>query len=106
MAEKRGETEKLQFDFNQAHALEIKHKVLGWYRVTSRDFRSFDGPRRTIAPEKVVQGRVEFPMITTPYHGPLYYWGTNTELEYQGSRTIMSSTRMMELREISKSRLK
>jgi hypothetical protein len=61
MSEKRGETEKLKFDFNQAHALEIKHKVLGWYRVTSRDFRSFDGPRRTVAPEKVVQGRVEFP---------------------------------------------
>ena len=106
MAEKRGETEKLQFDFNQAHALEIKHKVLGWYRVTSRDFRSFDGPRRTVAPEKVVKGRVNFPMVTTPYNGPLYYWGTNTELEYKGTKTIMSSTKMMELREISKSRIK
>jgi hypothetical protein len=106
MAEKRGETEKLKFDFNQAHALEIKHKVLGWYRVTSRDFRSFDGPRRTIAPTQVVQGRVNFPMITTKYFGPVYYWGTNTELEYKGSNTIIQSTKMMKLREISQSRLK
>ena len=106
MAEKRGETEKLKFDFNQAHALEIKTKTLGWYRVTSRDFRSFDGPRRTIAPTQVVQGRVNFPMVTTPYNGPLYYWGTNKEIEYKGSQTIIQSTKMMELREVSQSRLK
>jgi hypothetical protein len=45
-------------------------------------------------------------MITTKYFGPVYYWGTNTELEYKGSNTIIQSTKMMKLREISQSRLK
>jgi len=104
MAEKRGETEKLKFDFDQANALEIKHKTLGWYRVTSRDFRSFDGPRRTIAPEQVTQGRVNFPMITTLYEGPVYFWGTNKRVEYKDTQTIISSSQMEKLREVSASR--
>ena len=45
--EKTGNTEKLKNDFNVAANLEVFMPNLnGWYRVTSREFRSFNGERR------------------------------------------------------------
>lgn len=61
MAEKRGNTGKLKYDFNQAANLEVQINDV-WYRVTPRDFRSFNGPRR---------------IEETPYQGPVYLFGTN-----------------------------
>mgnify|MGYP003646217330 FL=1 len=47
MAEKTGNTEKIKFDFNTAANLEVFMSNLdGWYRVTSREFRAFNGQRR------------------------------------------------------------
>jgi hypothetical protein len=62
MAEKRGHTGKLKYDFNQANNLEIQMGET-WYRVTPRDFRSFNAPRRITEIE---------------YNGPIYLWDTNT----------------------------
>lgn len=47
MSEKIGNTEKIKYDFNTASNLEVFMPNLdGWYRVTSREFRSFNGKRR------------------------------------------------------------
>ena len=61
MAEKRGNTGKLNYDFNQAANLEVQINDV-WYRVTPREFRSFSGPRR---------------INEAQYIGPTYLFGTN-----------------------------
>lgn len=66
MSEKRGNTEKLKYDFNTATNLEIY--VVGlqrFHRVTSREFRSFNGKRR-------INGE--------DYNGPVYLYGTNKRI--------------------------
>ena len=63
MSEKRGFTGQLHYDFDTSNNLEIKLKSGVWYRVTSRDFRSYNGPRR---------------INNEMYNGPLYLHGTNT----------------------------
>ena len=63
MSEKTGNTEKLVYDFNTASNLEVWIPNLdGWYRVTSREFRSFNGKRRINEEE---------------YKGPIYHYATN-----------------------------
>ena len=70
MSEKRGQTEKLRYDFNTAKAVFIKNTKGGYSRITERDFRSYNGDRWIF--EKVGD---EYQY--TPYHGPIYYWNTN-----------------------------
>jgi hypothetical protein len=66
MSEKTGNTEKLKYDFNTATNLEIFMVDLdGWYRVTSREFRSYNGKRR-------INGE--------PYIGPVYLYNTNKKI--------------------------
>jgi hypothetical protein len=61
--EKTGLTEKIKYDFNTAANLEIFMPNLDdWYRVTSREFRSFNGKRR---------------INNVNYNGPIYYYATN-----------------------------
>ena len=61
--EKTGNTEKLTYDFNTASNLEVYMPNLeGWYRTTSREFRSFNGKRR-------INGE--------SYKGHIYHYGTN-----------------------------
>ena len=66
-AEKRGHIVKLEYDFNTAGVLEVSINNT-WYRVTSRHFRSFDGPRRITQPERQpgqgVQAYADIKMIT------------------------------------------
>ena len=77
MSEKTGNTEKLKNDFNDSKLLEVYlPKLDNWYRVTCRDFRSFDGKRR-------VQGK--------NYEGPLYAYGTNRLVKFNNTSTIMGS---------------
>lgn len=87
MAEKRGETEKLVYEFNAAGCLEIFMKDQ-WYRVTPREFRSFDGPRRITEPVRVEHGNVDVPMVTYEYWGPVYMFGTNKEMNYTNSGSM------------------
>jgi hypothetical protein len=71
MSEKRGNTGKLIYDFNVSANLEVQVEDT-WYRVTARDFRSFNGVRR---------------IFEVPYEGPLYVFATNikvTELNKPG----------------------
>ena len=94
MAEKRGHLVKMYYDFDTAGVLEVyMPKLEGWYRVTSREFRSFDGRRRITKPERP-QGRGEIynvPMVTTEYHGPVFMWGTNNYVPYKGTHTFVES---------------
>ena len=61
--EKTGNTVKLELPFETASNLEVYMvRLKDWYRVTSRDFRSFVGDRR-----------INF----EPYHGPVYAFNTN-----------------------------
>jgi hypothetical protein len=61
--EKTGNIEKLTYDFNTASNLEVYMPNLeGWYRTTSREFRSFNGKRR-------INGE--------SYKGHIYHYGTN-----------------------------
>ena len=87
MAEKRGATEKLRYDFNTAGVLEIYINET-WTRVTSREFRSFDGLRRITAPTYAELGNVQVPMETYEYWGPVYMWGTNKEMSYTNSGSL------------------
>lgn len=64
--EKTGSTEKLKYDFNTAANLEIFMINLdGWYRVTSREFRSYNGKRR-------INGEL--------YNGSVYLYNTNKKI--------------------------
>ena len=75
--EKTGHIEKLKNDFDDSKLLEIYLPWLdGWYRVTCRDFRSFDCKKR-------VQGK--------EYNGPLYAYGTNRLVKFSNTSTIMGS---------------
>lgn len=63
MNEKTGNIVKLEYDFDTARNLEVFMPNLnGWYRVTSREFRSFNGKRR-------IQGEL--------FKGNIYQFGTN-----------------------------
>ncbi len=65
--EKTGNTEKIKYDFNTASNLEVFMPNLdGWYRVTSREFRSFNGKRR-------LNGNL--------YEGNVYHYGTNKKAD-------------------------
>ena len=61
--EKTGNLVKLEYNFDTARLLEVYMPGLkGWYRVTSREFRSFNGKRRISGQE---------------YDGPVYLYDTN-----------------------------
>ena len=61
--EKTGNTEKLKYEFETAANLEVFMPNLNdWYRVTSREFRSFTGKRR---------------INNVDYNGPVYVYNSN-----------------------------
>ena len=106
MAEKRGlEQLNLINDYNMAGCLEIYNSELGgWYRVTCKDFRSFNGPRRITEPQYVEHGNVDVPMVTYEYYGPVYAWGTNTVVEYSDTGSLEKSAIWEQARKISNQR--
>jgi hypothetical protein len=105
MAEKRGETEKLTYDFNTAGLLEVfVPKLDGWYRVTGREFRSFDGLRRITVPTECRLGTVQVPMETFEYWGPVFMFGTNQEMSYTNSGSMYTGKIWDSARETSEKR--
>ncbi len=75
--EKTGNLVKLEYDFDTARNLEVYMPNLkNWYRVTSREFRSFNGKRRISNQE---------------YNGPIYLFGTNKiadASEYESGKIV------------------
>ena len=64
MSEKKGLLVKMRIDFETAADLQVflPESKFGWYRVTSREFRSFNGKRRINGVE---------------YKGPVYLFSSN-----------------------------
>ena len=95
MSEKRGNTVKLENDFNTAGVLEVCIKN-NWYRVTSKDFRSFDGPRRITEPinqpGKNIKSYNDIKFKTYEYSGPLYMHGSNILVTPTNNETIVKLT--------------
>ena len=88
--EKTGELEKLKNDFDDSKNLEVYLPRLdNWYRVTCRDFRSFDGERR-------INGEI--------YEGPLYIYGTNRLTPFNNTSIIIPSEVLNKRKLISKRR--
>jgi len=79
MGEKRGNTVKIQYDFNTSGLLEVLLKG-EWRRASSREFRSFDTKRRITEPVRTELGNVNVPMRTYEYYGPTYVYDTNIEV--------------------------
>ena len=105
MSEKRGETEKLVNEFNTAGVLEVfMTKLNGWYRVTSKDFRSFNGLRRLTEPSTTEKGNPWVDMKTYEYYGPVYQWGTNTIIEYTNSGSLETSKWWEQAKKVSEER--
>ena len=96
MAEKTGLTVKKLYDFNTSGVLEVCIKG-NWYRVTSNEFRSFDGNRRVTEPIKqpgLGDSMFNVPMHTYEYNGPVYILGTNTEVIRMDTETITTNPEM------------
>lgn len=105
MGEKRGETVKLEYDFNTAGCLEMFiPKLNGWYRGTAKEFRSYFGPRRITEPTVVERGNCDVPMRTYEYYGPVYIWGTNEIVEYSDTGSIVKNEIWDKARKISEQR--
>jgi hypothetical protein len=71
MAEKRGNTVKIQYDFPTQLCLEVNFIDEKWARVTPRDFRSFGGKRRILNISNPKNVHHE------EYNGPIYFYETN-----------------------------
>lgn len=104
MAEKRGlENQNLINDYNTAGVLEIFQNDK-WYRVTTKDFRSFNGPRRITEPTKVEHGNPWVDLKTYEYHGPVFKWGTNTVVDFSDTGSLEKSEVWNKARKISENR--
>jgi hypothetical protein len=93
MAEKKGFTGKLTYDFNTAAVCEVSIKG-NWYRTTAREFRSFDGNRRLTQPIKQPGIGDKFEDIqfhTYEYNGPVYVLQTNDEVIRMDTETIVTN---------------
>ena len=104
MSEKRGlQDQSLKNDYNTAGVLEVFQNNK-WYRVTSRDFRSFNGPRRITEPTKVEHGNPWVDLRTYEYYGPVYQWGTNNIVDFSDTGSLVKSKAWEEARKISEGR--
>lgn len=70
MAEKKGSTIKLEYPFNSAACLEVQLPSGKWYRITPKEFRSYNYPRRISQLKNDVY-------IIEEYEGPVYLYDTN-----------------------------
>jgi len=102
---KRGEIEKLIYEFNTSGLLEVFMSNLGgWYRTTAKDFRSFNGPRRITIPTEIELGNVKVPMETFEYYGPVYSYGTNKVVDFSDTGSLAKNEIWEKSRKISEQR--
>ena len=91
MAEKQGLLDQtLKNDYNTAGVLEVFMNEK-WYRVTSKDFRSFNGPRRITEPSKIEHRNPWVYMRTYEYYGPVFEWGSNTVIDFSDTGSLAKS---------------
>ena len=68
--EKKGYTEKLEYNFNTVYSTEVESNG-EFYRTTCNEFRSWGGNRRILN----VKDRTN--PVYEEYLGPVYYFGSN-----------------------------
>jgi len=99
--------EKMVYDFPTEGVLEVQIKGK-WFRVTSREFRSFDSNRRYSVPKQ--QPGIGMPdvenleFITIDYTGPLFMYATNKEVHKTFDEKIVNSPYYSSAFNISQSR--
>lgn len=102
---KRGETEKLLYEFDTSGVLEVyMSKLENWYRTTAKEFRSFNGPRRITVPTEIQHGNVSVPMQTFEYYGPVYQFGTNKVVAFSDTGSLAKNEIWEQSRKISEQR--
>ena len=95
MSEKRGQTGKLTYDFNTAAHLEAQSSRGSWCRLTAREFRSWDGPRRITEYFIDSKTKQSYSPGTLEYHGPIFVLMTNTQVEYTGDCRLVQGNRRL-----------
>ena len=108
MSEKRGLLEKMRYDFPTEAVLEVQIKGT-WYRVTSREFRSFDGHRRYTKPVQQpglgMKNMDSLEFITIDFdNGPLYMFGSNKEVVKLWDEKMVATPYLEKINKISGSR--
>lgn len=78
-------TVTLKYDFEPYRCCEVKMGE-SWFRVTARQFRSFDGLRRI---STGIDNNNQ--LIYKNYEGPIYIFKTNTIVESKGSNNFVYS---------------
>jgi hypothetical protein len=98
MGFKRGNTGKLDYDFDTSSMCEVgvtAEEGIKWYRVTAKRFRSWDGPRQLTRPVQQPGHGVEafqnIVMETVEYNGPVYLYETNIEKPYTGAEKYIET---------------
>lgn len=106
--EKQGFLEKMRYEFPTEAVLEVQIKDV-WYRVTSREFRSFDGHRRYTTPTQQPGlgmpnlDKLEF--VTTDFdNGPLYMFGSNMEVDKLWNEKMVATPYYEKMNKVSGSR--
>lgn len=106
MAEKRGMTGKLLYDFPTEAVLEVCING-NFYRTTAKEFRSFDGVRRiseVVKQPKIGESFSNIEYNVTMYEGPVYEYSTNRKVEFTGSNKIVSSSILETNQKVNKKR--
>lgn len=106
MGEKRGATGKLIYDFPTEAVLEVQING-NFYRLTSKEFRSFDGIRRITKPIKqpgIGEDVTKVKSESYFYEGPVYEYGSNTKVPFTGSNKIISSSILETNQKVNKKR--
>lgn len=106
MGEKRGMTGKLIYDFPTEAVLEVKINET-FYRITSKEFRSFDGIRRITKLVKqpgIGEDVTKVKSESYFYEGPVYEYGSNKAVPFTGSNKIISSSVLESNQKVNKRR--
>lgn len=81
MAEKKGQTVKLKYDFPTQLCCEVYVPNLeGWYRVTCKEFRSWCGQRRILHLEGNIKENTSIKAEYKDYDGPTYLYNSNKKI--------------------------
>ena len=81
MAEKKGQTVKLKYDFPTQRCCEVYVPNLeAWYRVTCKEFRSWVGKRRILHIEGDDRMKMDVRTEYRDYDGPTYLFDSNKKI--------------------------
>ena len=81
MAEKKGQTVKLKYDFPTQRCCEVYVPNLeNWYRVTCKEFRSWVGKRRILHIEGDDRMKMDVKSEYRDYDGPTYFYDSNKKI--------------------------